>query len=120
MDEVLLVLSQHGFSLQLKDTAERILAVDSASSMVEEMLKHGQNLLTVGSTLHPFMQWSECLLALRGCLYDVSMINPALSLYQDTHALSMCVFLGFDADPSLNVAARIHGPNVSSYLSPFI
>ncbi|GMN42108.1 hypothetical protein TIFTF001_011337 [Ficus carica] len=59
----------------LKDTAERVLAVDSASSMVEEMLKHGQNLLT------------------------------------DTHALSTCVFLGFDADPLLNVAARIHGPN---------
>lgn len=27
------------------------------------------------------------------------------------------MFLGFDADASLNIAARIRGPNVSSYLS---
>lgn len=28
---------------QLKETAERILAVDRAAAMVEEMLKQGQN-----------------------------------------------------------------------------
>jgi len=27
--------------------------------------------------------------------------------------LSTCVYLGFEADPSSNVAARIRGPNVS-------
>jgi len=30
-----------------------------------------------------------------------------------TNPLSTCVYLGFEADPSLNVAARIRGPNVS-------
>ncbi|XP_052196210.1 protein RIK isoform X2 [Diospyros lotus] len=28
-----------------------------------------------------------------------------------THAVSTCVYLGFEADPSLNIAARIRGPN---------
>lgn len=28
----------------------------------------------------------------------------------------MCVYLGFDADPSLDIAARIRGPNVGVYL----
>ncbi|XP_024016883.1 protein RIK isoform X3 [Morus notabilis] len=59
----------------LKDMAERVLAVDCAAAMVEEMLKQGHNLPT------------------------------------DTHALSTCVFLGFDADPSLNITSRIRGPN---------
>ncbi|XP_065855351.1 protein RIK isoform X2 [Euphorbia lathyris] len=63
----------------LKDTAERILAVDRAAAMVEEMLKQGPNL------------------------------QP--SLFTGVKALSTCVFLGFDADPSLNIAARIRGPN---------
>lgn len=30
-------------AFQLKETAERILAVDRAAAMVEEMLKQGQN-----------------------------------------------------------------------------
>lgn len=55
----------------LKETTERILAVDHAAAMVEEMLK------------------------------------------QVSKPLSTCVYLGFDADPSLNIAARIRGPNVS-------
>lgn len=37
---------------------------------------------------------------------------------QVDQALSTCVFLGFDAEPSLNIAARIRGPNVS-FLSSF-
>ncbi|CAO2816374.1 unnamed protein product [Amaranthus hypochondriacus] len=53
----------------LKETAERILAVDRAAAMIEDMLK------------------------------------------QAPHPLSTCVYLGFDADPSLNIAARIRGPN---------
>jgi hypothetical protein len=39
--------------LQLKDTAERILAVDRAAAMVEEMLKQGQSLQPPSSTFHP-------------------------------------------------------------------
>jgi len=31
--------------------------------------------------------------------------------------LSTCVFLGFDADPSWNIVARIRGPNVSPSLT---
>lgn len=42
----------NGLPLQLKDTAERILAVDCAAAMVEEMLKQGQN-LQPASTFHP-------------------------------------------------------------------
>ncbi|KAL9233729.1 hypothetical protein vseg_008687 [Gypsophila vaccaria] len=53
----------------LKETAERVLAVDRAAAMVEDMLKQ--------------------------------VIQP----------LSTCVYVGFDADPSLNIAARIRGPN---------
>ncbi|XP_062106498.1 protein RIK isoform X2 [Humulus lupulus] len=72
----------------LKDTAERILAVDRAAAMVEEMLKPDQNVQAVSSTLHPLSNGTK-----------------------GTHALSMSIFLGFDADPSLNIAARIRGPN---------
>ncbi|XP_048433955.1 protein RIK isoform X4 [Pyrus x bretschneideri] len=61
----------------LKETAERILAVDRAAAMVEEMLKQGQ--------------------------------NPTMS--NGVMAQGTCVYLGFDADPSLNIAARIRGPN---------
>ncbi|XWS32964.1 hypothetical protein CRYUN_Cryun22dG0036300 [Craigia yunnanensis] len=71
---------------QLKETAERILAVDRAAAMVEEMLKHGQS-SQAGSS--PFME----------------------AMSNGVKALSTCVYLGFDADPSLNVAARIRGPN---------
>lgn len=41
---------------------------------------------------------------------------------QDAQALSTSVFLGFVVDPSLNIAARIRGPNVSSYpsLLPYV
>lgn len=71
----------------LKETAERILAVDRAAAMVEEMLKHGQSSQTGSAS------------------FMAAMINSV-------KVLSTCVYLGFDADPSLNVAARIRGPNV--------
>ncbi|KAI5340815.1 PREDICTED: RIK [Prunus dulcis] len=61
----------------LKETAERILAVDRAAAMVEEMLKQGQ--------------------------------NPTMS--NGLTAPNTCVYLGFDADPSWSIAARIRGPN---------
>ncbi|XP_007032745.2 PREDICTED: protein RIK isoform X1 [Theobroma cacao] len=70
----------------LKETAERILAVDRAAAMVEEMLKHGQSSQTGSAS------------------FMAAMINSV-------KVLSTCVYLGFDADPSLNVAARIRGPN---------
>ncbi|XP_042975335.1 protein RIK-like isoform X3 [Carya illinoinensis] len=71
---------------QLKDTAERIIAVDRAAAMVEEILKQGPNLQPASSTFH-------------------------LTISNGVKALSTCVFLGFDPDPSLNIAARIRGPN---------
>ncbi|KAI9120519.1 hypothetical protein K1719_007552 [Acacia pycnantha] len=70
----------------LKETAERILAVDRAAAMVEEMLRQGQ------------------------CSPPISTAaNPALA--NGLKVLGTCVFLGFDADPSLNIVARIRGPN---------
>ncbi|KAK2663277.1 hypothetical protein Ddye_001851 [Dipteronia dyeriana] len=70
----------------LKETAERIIAVDRAAVMVEEMLKQGQN----SHTIFPHLQ---------------TVMNNGLK------AMSTCVYLGFDADPSLNIANRIRGPN---------
>ncbi|XP_022155063.1 protein RIK isoform X2 [Momordica charantia] len=70
----------------LKDMAERILAVDRAAAMVEEMLKLGQNLAP--SSLHS--------------------LSNGLKVNQPS---STCVFLGFDTDPSMNITARIRGPN---------
>ncbi|KAG2715521.1 hypothetical protein I3843_03G084800 [Carya illinoinensis] len=72
--------------VHLKDTAERILAVDRAAAMVEEMLRQGHILQPAPSTFH-------------------------LAMNIGVKALSACVFLGFEPDPSLNIAARIHGPN---------
>ncbi|KAG2283829.1 hypothetical protein Bca4012_052517 [Brassica carinata] len=65
----------------LKETSERILAVDRAAAMIEEMMKQKTNSQfgLVGSQ-------------------TVKMLNT-------------CVYLGFEADPSSNVAARIRGPN---------
>ncbi|CAN1146289.1 Protein RIK [Linum perenne] len=71
---------------QLKDTTERILAVDRAAAMVEEMLKQGQSLQSS----------FPC--------FPTSLSNGVM-------ALSTCVYLGFEADPSKNIAARIRGPN---------
>uniref|UniRef100_A0A0A9D472 ATP-dependent RNA helicase PRP5/DDX46/KHDC4 KH domain-containing protein n=1 Tax=Arundo donax TaxID=35708 RepID=A0A0A9D472_ARUDO len=70
---------------QLKDTAERIKAVDRAASMIEEILKQG----TISETT-----------------------SVPSSIGQAVHPFSASIFLGFDADPSLNIAARIRGPNV--------
>ncbi|KAF7803077.1 protein RIK isoform X1 [Senna tora] len=72
----------------LKETAERILAVDRAAAMVEEMLRQSQNSPPISST---------------------STLHPAMA--NGVKVLSTCVFLGFDADPSLNIVARIRGPN---------
>ncbi|KAG0552181.1 hypothetical protein BDA96_01G487100 [Sorghum bicolor] len=71
---------------QLKDTAERIKAVDRAASMIEEILKQG----TISESISiPFSS----------------------SGGQAVRPFSASIFLGFDADPSLNIAARVRGPN---------
>lgn len=71
----------------LTDTAQRIKAVDRAASMVEEILKQGASQLNSAHDLNTS----------KG-----QMIQP----------FSSCVYLGFDTDPSLNIEARIRGPNV--------
>lgn len=76
----------------IKDTAERILVVDRAAAMIEEMLRQGQNSQSMSSALP----------------------SP---LANGVKVLSTCVFLGFDADPSWNIVARIRGPNVSPSLT---
>uniref|UniRef100_A0A8R7UAT1 ATP-dependent RNA helicase PRP5/DDX46/KHDC4 KH domain-containing protein n=1 Tax=Triticum urartu TaxID=4572 RepID=A0A8R7UAT1_TRIUA len=74
---------------QLKDTAERIKAVDLAASMIEDILKHGQ-------------------------MPEATSANfPSIQSNRQAVPFSASIFLGFDADPSLNVAARIRGPNGS-------
>ncbi|CAA7051844.1 unnamed protein product [Microthlaspi erraticum] len=65
----------------LKETAERILAVDRAAAMIEEMMKQKSN-------------------------SQVGLVG-----FQTVKMLSTCVYLGFEALPSSNVAARIRGPN---------
>lgn len=45
----------HSLLLQLKDMAERILAVDRAAAMVEEMLNQGQNIHPVSSAFQAAM-----------------------------------------------------------------
>ncbi|KAL1194476.1 Protein RIK [Cardamine amara subsp. amara] len=65
----------------LKETTERILAVDRAAAMIEEMMK------------------------------QKSVSQVGLVGLPTAKMLSTCVYLGFEADPSSNVAARIRGPN---------
>ncbi|KAK8446470.1 hypothetical protein SEVIR_9G495200v4 [Setaria viridis] len=71
---------------QLKDTAERIKAVDRAASMIEEILK-------------------------QGTISESTLVSYSSSSGQAVYPFSASIFLGFDADPSLNIAARIRGPN---------
>ncbi|CAA6653518.1 unnamed protein product [Spirodela intermedia] len=72
----------------LKDTAERIKAVDRAASMVEEILKQGHSSSLVSTSY--------------------STLNNGGQVFQP---LTRCLYLGFDVDPSVNIAARIRGPN---------
>ncbi|XP_058728969.1 uncharacterized protein LOC131601214 isoform X2 [Vicia villosa] len=70
----------------IKDTAERILVVDRAAAMIEEILRPGQTSQSISSA------------------------SPS-PLANGLKVLSTSVFLGFDADPSWNIVARIRGPN---------
>ncbi|KAI3991048.1 hypothetical protein MKX01_017208 [Papaver californicum] len=74
----------------LKETAERIVAVDCAASMIEEMLKPGMGSHPASTPFH-------------------SIVNSEGQVPQQ---LETRVFLGFDTEPSLNIAARIRGPNL--------
>lgn len=103
--------------LQLKDTAERILAVDRAAAMVEEMLRQGHILQPAPSTFHLAMNIGVKVGMHCDASFCLCWLNWALTLHLNSlllgyQALSACVFLGFEPDPSLNIAARIHGPNV--------
>ncbi|KAK9116009.1 hypothetical protein Sjap_014956 [Stephania japonica] len=69
----------------LKETAERIKAVDRAAVMVEEMLKQG-----------PFSQPNST---------SFSAIAGGVP------QLTACVFLGFDPNPSKDIVASVRGPN---------
>lgn len=91
---------------QLKETTERILAVDRAAAMIEEMMKQKSN-SQVGSVGLPTVK-VDCV-TLYFCSYNIAAITN-LTMFQ---MQSTCVYLGFEADPSSNVAARIRGPNVS-------
>jgi len=104
--------------LQIKETAERILAVDRAAAMIEEMLKQEQNSQSISSAspsalVNILKVDIHLLLAYAHCCDVLNVNNQNFLLYQ---MLSTCVFLGFDADPSLNIVARIRGPNVSPSL----
>ncbi|KAF7812116.1 Protein RIK [Senna tora] len=57
--------------------------------MVEEMLRKSQNSPLISST----------------------STSHLANMANGVKVLSTCVFLGFDADPSLNIVARIRGPN---------
>lgn len=72
---------------QLKDTAERIRAVDQAAALVDEMLKQGRQVLGSSST----------------------------GQLGTTSPMSAVVFVDFEADSSLDLLSRIRGPNVSSF-----
>ncbi|CAN6470807.1 unnamed protein product [Victoria cruziana] len=73
----------------LHDTAERVKAVDSAAALVEDIMRQGQH----------------------GHSASTAFLPIGSTTNQATQSLSASLFLGFDADPSVNIAARIRGPN---------
>ncbi|KAH9299379.1 hypothetical protein KI387_031061, partial [Taxus chinensis] len=73
----------------LKDTAERIKAVDQAAVMVEEILKQGRQPQSASTLL--------CAAPVTGALA--------------TPPFSTAVFVGLEADPTLHLVSRIRGPN---------
>ncbi|CAM6102034.1 unnamed protein product [Calypogeia fissa] len=74
--------------VNLKDTAERIKAVDQAAAMVEEMLKQGQ----------------QAQAPVRSGL-------PGNASNGHVTPVTVNIFVGFEADPSFNLIGRIRGPN---------
>lgn len=93
----------------METTADRIKSVDQAAAMVEEILKQGANGLKVKLQLMIFAA---------GELTTWLKYDSFFAVFcQVVQPFSTCVFLGFEPDPSLNIIARIRGPNVSFFLS---
>ncbi|KAH7434212.1 hypothetical protein KP509_06G005800 [Ceratopteris richardii] len=70
----------------LKDTAERVKAVDQAAALIDEMLKQGRQV-------------------------PVSAVNGQVG--QTNSPLTAVVFVDFEADTSVDLISRIRGSNVS-------
>lgn len=92
--------------LQLETTAERIKAVDHAAAMVEEMLKQPISNSGVKVSL------SSMILQALWFLNLMTNFIWLLCVPQVDHLLSICIFLGFEVDPLVDIASRIRGPNV--------
>ncbi|KAG6544166.1 hypothetical protein Mapa_014366 [Marchantia paleacea] len=75
--------------VHLKDTAERIRAVDQAAAMVEDMLKQGRH-VSASSTVAP-----------TGTVSNGMVPAP----------FAANIYVGFEADPSFNLMRKIRGPN---------
>lgn len=73
----------------LKDTAERIKAVDLAAIMVEEIMKQGRQIQSASNPL--------------------SAVPAPGGL--PSPPFSTAVYVGLEADPTLNLVSRIRGPN---------
>lgn len=78
--------------MQLKETAERILAVDRAAAMVEEMLKQGHTdfptlQTAVGNGVQVYMHFTDEVFEL---FHIVPCIIPICPWFSDTEYL--CVF----------------------------
>lgn len=74
--------------LQLKETTERILAVDRAAAMIEEMIKQKSN-AQVGSVGLPTVNVDCVTLFFFFCSYNIAAITN-LTMFPD--AEHMCVF----------------------------
>lgn len=90
--------------LQLETTAERVKAVDLAAAMVEEMLK--QPIANSGVKVLIISDIASFMVA-------TLATNLMIDMCQVGHLLNTCIFLGFEVDPSVDIASRIRGPNVS-------
>ncbi|KAL2612613.1 hypothetical protein R1flu_024305 [Riccia fluitans] len=75
--------------VHLKDTAERIRAVDQAAAMVEEMLKQGRQ-TPAASAAAP-------------------MVTVPTGTVSSPCAVT--IYVGFEPEPSYNLVGRIRGPN---------
>lgn len=75
----------------MKETAERILAVDCAAAMVEEMLKQGQNgfsaLQSMSNGVKVYLHHTTGLVS-----YDVFQPAKSLLVFGCTGTQCMCVF----------------------------
>lgn len=97
------------------------MAVDRAAAMVEEMLRQGQCSPSISTASNPALVNGvkvQAFIIASSCMARqlVVLTNGTFLLSLVNQVLSTCVLLGFDADPSMNIVARIRGPNVSAFL----